>query len=417
MNTQSSTENRIIVVLGAGRTGTSLLTRILNILGMSLSEKEVPLSEQNPAGFFEDAEIVEIQKNFLSKLSCHPYLPFPVDFLKNQNISSFHNDVHSIVFKNINKTSTIWGFKDPRTPNLLPIWTRVFNKYKIVPKYVLTVRNPQSTVVSLHKQYGDSPQIAELTWLHRNCEALYHTGGNCFIVHYEDWFSEKAAMIGSQLLQYTGLAEYWGNERSVSDAMNDCVKPQLNRAVYNDYEIKNRYVIKLYSVLQNCHGDSFDRRKLMDVVVECRKAMAEFSGWPMMAQQFYRQQNRSVNQKTKKKLEAVEPKLQKSYEEKVQYVGDIQKYIIECKDLSDQNEHLRIRLSVKAKELQDTQRKLEAIEPELDRNRKELFTLKTSTSFKVGLILVKAVVKPGKNTLLFPLYLLRVLLASRAVKN
>jgi len=384
---------------------------------MDSSKKTRPSAEHNPDGIFEDDAIVKYQMEILSNLGNHAYLPLMDNFLQERTINQFIKELRDLVLENISASRTLWGFKDPRTPSLLPLWMRVFNTGKIIPTYILTVRDPKAVVSSMHKQYGDSPQIAELTWLHRNCEALYHTGGNCFIVHYEDWFSEKAAMIGSQLLQYTGLAEYWGNERSVSDAMSDCVKPQLNRAVYNDYEIKNRYVIKLYSVLQNCHGDSFDRRKLMDVVVECRKAMAEFSGWPMMAQQFYRQQNRSVNQNTKKKLEAVEPILQKSYEEKVQYVGDIQKYIIECKDLSDQNEHLRIRLSVKAKELQDTQRKLEAIEPELDRNRKELFTLKTSTSFKVGLILVKAVVKPGKNTILFPLYLLRVLLASRAVKN
>ncbi len=381
MGNQSVRKDKIIVVLGAGRTGTSLLTNILNRLGMSISKSEIPLSEQNPVGFFEDADIVAAHKEILSILRCHAYFPLPEDFIKNQGINSYVFKLKNIVLDNINKTSSLWGFKDPRTPSLLPLWMRVFNSGKITPIYILSVRNPKSMVASMHKQYSASPQIAELTWLHRTCEALYQTGGNCFIVHYEDWFTEKASEVGKQLLQYTGLDKFWNKASNVSDTVAGVVKPNLNRAVYNDYEVKNHYVLKLYNVLLQCHGDQFDRQALRDVVMECRKGMSEFSGWAMEAQCFFKQ----------------------SYKNKTKAVFETNKYLMKCKDLTDENKRLKIHITVKQKECEVLQRKN--------------FNIETTTSFRVGQIFVNAVAKPGKNTLLFPFYLLRTFLSSRVVSK
>jgi len=50
----------------------------------------------------------------------------------------------------------------------------------------------------------------ELFWLTRYTEALHNSGGNCFIIHHEDWFTGKGPDIAHQLLEFTGLADSVG---------------------------------------------------------------------------------------------------------------------------------------------------------------------------------------------------------------
>ncbi|MBL4903758.1 MAG: hypothetical protein JKY62_14070 [Desulfocapsa sp.] len=425
MITDNNPQKEIIVILGAGRTGTSLLTKLLVGLGMSISPNLIPLSEQNTEGFFEDKEIVTTHINLLSFLKSHPYLPLNKDFLKTKGISSFINRLLEITHKNINSTKTLWGFKDPRTLILLPLWMRVFNSGKIIPRYILTVRDPRSVVESMHKQYNDSTEIAELSWLLRNCEALYQTGGNCFVVHYEDWFTENASVVAKHILSFTGLDRFWDKEKNVKEAIGKIVKPNLNRAVYNDYVVRNRYVIKLYDALLNCRGDQFDRQALMDVVMECRKAMDEFSGWAIEAQGIFKQK-RNLQSSNKSQFNHDSAKL----------VLEANKRLQDLKDSDDENKNFRIKISMQSKELksmkeqkEQKEQKIEQMQQVMQNKNKQLkkikirnktqqekiFTLRTSTSFQLGQILINAVAKPGKNTILLPFYLARTLLSSRVV--
>ncbi|MCP3928205.1 MAG: hypothetical protein GY705_03785, partial [Bacteroidetes bacterium] len=192
-----------------------------------------------------------------------------------------------------------------------------------------------------------------------------------------------ASGIAEQLLSYTGLTAFMDKAGSIAGALPDVIKPNLNCAVYSDYKIQNRYVSKLYEQLQQCKGGRFDRKALMDVVMECRRAISEFSGWSELAQELHKQAARPAGNTSS---------------------------LIMVKDYSDKNEHLRITLSVRDKELKKAQMTLK-------KEQQKIFTLKISTSYQVGQVFVKAVTKPGKNTLFFPFYLFRILLASRAVKS
>ena len=49
------TENqKVVIVVGAGRSGTSTITRGLSALGIELGDNLKPGSAKNPKGFFED---------------------------------------------------------------------------------------------------------------------------------------------------------------------------------------------------------------------------------------------------------------------------------------------------------------------------------------------------------------------------
>ena len=413
--------NQIIVVLGSGRSGTSLLMQILENFGMSTSTNMIPAKEQTPTGAYEDREIFQIQNGFIGSVTPHA-MPMPADWEKNENLVEVTKQLQNIIADRIEESSTIFGFKDPKTSMLIPMWTRIFNAMNLTPKYILTVRQPTSVITSMGRQYNTNTAVSELFWLTRYTEALHHTGSNCFIVHYEDWFSNKGPEIVNQILEFSGLANYFGSN-NIKETLEKIVQPNLNRAVFNEYDVKNRYVLKLYNQLLQCRGDQFDRNELMRVVMECRKAMDEFSGWEVEAQRFFQLYVTSTKNKNnivtsnKNKNNHLKRKLEK-------LVLEVNSYLQKCKDLEDSNENLRIKISIQAKETTKqakettkSKQELKKIQNDIKRNRKELFTVKTSTSFQVGQILVNAVAKPGKNTLLFPFYLLRLILASRVVKN
>lgn len=274
---------KVIVVLSAGRSGTSLLMNALGEMGMRLSENMNPARLENPEGFFEDAEIVEINRKLNHDLNFNPTLPPPAGWLESSATREAVNKLSHIITARVASSNVIWGFKDPRTSFFVPLWMQVFNIAKVVPIFVLAVRDPASVAASFRRQYNTKESFAELIWLQRNCGAIYHTAADCFIVHYEEWFNQPTEL-GRRLLNYTGLAEFSG-ATNPEDRLAELVKPNLNRAQFEDYSIQNQWVAKLYDQLRRCNGSNFDRTPLLDVVKECRSVMQQFIPWAYVSQQ------------------------------------------------------------------------------------------------------------------------------------
>jgi hypothetical protein len=115
---------RVIVVLSAGRSGTSLLMKALGFMGMKLSENMIPGSAGNPEGFFEDAAIVEVHKQLIDDLGTQPTLPLPQGWLESEATKKARRKLREILESNLEDSNGIWGFKDPRTVSFLPAQCR-----------------------------------------------------------------------------------------------------------------------------------------------------------------------------------------------------------------------------------------------------------------------------------------------------
>jgi hypothetical protein len=274
--------NRIVVVLGSGRSGTSLLMQTLHALGMEVSDDLTEASVANPIGPFEDKEIFDLQSSLIQELGGHVAAPMPDDWLKDKLVFRAMTQLEALIQNRLEKVNGLFGFKDPKTSMLIPLWVRLFNKMKLTPAYVLAVRDPGSTVASFLMQYNQPADMAELVWLVRMVETINNTAADCFVMHYEDWFAEPLPLAQS-LLNYTGLDETFKGD--LTELLAQKVKPNLNRAGKDDYEIQNPYIKKLYSALQHCRGADFDRDSLMSVVKECRQTMEGFKGWYQLAHQ------------------------------------------------------------------------------------------------------------------------------------
>lgn len=250
--------------------------QVLAGLGMKLSENLIGPHHENPDGFFEDAEIVELHKQLFADLGAKPIYPLPQGWLSSDVVRPYYEKTKGIVEKNLEMTSGIWGFKDPRVTSILPLWLGTFKSMWVIPVFVLAVREPGAAIRSLVRQTGLPGELAELIWLFRVCDALHNCSGNCAIVHYEEWFSapQKTA---------DDLAAFVGLNAGAVTVLDQIIKPNLNRSIHEEYKIGNSMVRKLYDVLKDCRGSNFDRDRLMACVRECCQAIDDFSGWSSVA--------------------------------------------------------------------------------------------------------------------------------------
>lgn len=365
MTTDNRLNRKALIVLSAGRSGTSLLMQVLQAMGLRLSENLIAPQWENPNGFFEDVEIVELHKDLLSQLGASQNLPLPAGWKSHEVIKTFRPAIRSLLERQLSKDDRLWGFKDPRTCSLLPVWLEVMRSLWVTPVFVLAVRRPEVAVHSMIKQAPTlSSELAELIWLIRTCDALRNTSGSCFIAHYEDWFSDPVRL-SEDLLKYTGLADgYRGNIREM---LEEIIKPNLNRSVHEPYEIKNKFVLVLYSALQECRGANFDGKRLMQTVTECQRAIEGFKGWYIEALKSAgdnKVRNRlggALNEEQGRTVE-LEKSLKQVQDEREELVLAAEKvtlknneYLKEILALSRRNEELRIRVDTLSSLVADAQ--------------------------------------------------------------
>lgn len=447
-------QNRPVIVLGPGRSGTSMLMSVLEEMGVStVSGTSTVTGDQNPEGDYEDRELVAINHEILKKIGGHPYLPVPDNFLDMFNSRRYIGSIREVVSVRMAEVNR-WAFKDPLTASLMPLWVRVFNTEKLAPIYLLAVRDPAAVAVSMNRQYDDSFIMAELVWLIRVCDALFHTGGNCMIVHYEDFFSDKADSLCRELQGYIYPEGHLAGSDFVSTTK---VKPALNRSAYSEYQVQNPLVRKLYLELSKCRGADFDRAGLMSVVLECRSAMHQFGGWAELALTFYKKSNAlrvaADAQGKREPQAAVDERIASALEQaQVENADFLQKQIT----LEEELRALRIELSEREKSVvefrkslqEERQRndvlikdnselraeslrlaKVEAQSSKLSRNisdvrqrlqgqrkkndqlSRKLFALRSSTSYQFSLLCVRAIRQPGKNTVMLPFRVFSLIVA------
>jgi hypothetical protein len=156
----------IVVVLGMHRGGTSVVTRALQTIGVSLGERLMPgVPGVNDKGFFEDLDIFNLNERLLNAVG---HMWHSISILKECDIDRLCEQGYlkeAIDLLHIkSKSAKIFGFKDPRTAKLLPFWLRVFKIGNFNARYVIVVRNPRSVVNSLLKRDGFAPEKSYLLW-------------------------------------------------------------------------------------------------------------------------------------------------------------------------------------------------------------------------------------------------------------
>ena len=179
MSTTSAQSPRAILVLGMHRSGTSAVTRVLNLLGADLGARLLPpVANNNVRGFWENAAIFEIHERLLATIgrSWCDVRGLPDGWLESDAASGAQAEIRQILQEEF-AASPLWAVKDPRLCWLAPLWLRTLAECGIEPAILFVVRHPLEVAASLHARDALSRERACLLWAHHLLAAELATRG------------------------------------------------------------------------------------------------------------------------------------------------------------------------------------------------------------------------------------------------
>ena len=181
-----------IVVLGMHRSGTSSVTRVLNLLGASLgAEDDLMRAFDNPSGHWESNELVAVNDRILA--AAGGSWQFPPRLAPGWERSAWAEELLpdlSATFDRVYAaTDPPWVWKDPRTCLTMPLWRRVIAD----PVVVLVVRNPRPVARSLQRRNGLRPGYGAALWEHYTRAAIAGSVGlPAVVVRFEDLLADAS---------------------------------------------------------------------------------------------------------------------------------------------------------------------------------------------------------------------------------
>jgi O-antigen biosynthesis protein len=159
-------QRRVLVVLGMHRSGTSALTRILNLLGVELGGPLLPPQPDNQTGFWEHADAVALDERLFAALgsSWQDPRPLPAKWWESGAARALRAEAVAILRSGLGAAPLV-GLKDPRLCRLLPFWLPAFDEAKLAPAFVILTRDPAAVAASLEARDHIGPWKAHLLWL------------------------------------------------------------------------------------------------------------------------------------------------------------------------------------------------------------------------------------------------------------
>lgn len=190
---------RVVVVLGMHNSGTSLLARAIALMGVELGRHVLTRESFEHApryDYWEHAQITEIQDRLLQTLDRYwnqerADWAIPDAAWRRPEVLAMKNELAEIVRRELAETPAVWGFKDPRTVRLMPLWRDLATVLRLDPLYLISLRDP-ATVATSFASKGQVPyELAERLWTRHYFEALqYSQGAPRLVTDYDAWFAD-----------------------------------------------------------------------------------------------------------------------------------------------------------------------------------------------------------------------------------
>jgi hypothetical protein len=220
-----------ICVLSVGRSGSSLATRVLNVLGVYLGDEGqlLPPTPDNQLGYWENEAIYRVNEEILQALGGTWYRPPELSsgWEMSPALEALRGRGRQALATLASAEAPRWGFKDPRTVILLPFWRQLVGRMD----YVICVRDVQAVISSVANtalKDAEGP-LTERLWLSVNARALAETVSERRVfVFYEDWF-EEPRRVAEMLAKFVNGAASEATPEAI-DAATRCFRRELRRA-------------------------------------------------------------------------------------------------------------------------------------------------------------------------------------------
>lgn len=244
-------KQKVVCVLGMHRSGTSMLTRIINLMGISLGNSEdiYQARTDNPEGFWEHGKIVSVHDGILSVLgsSWESTVPLPDKWWELLEVKEYKKELVKIIndqFIDI----PIWAFKDPRTCIMMPLWKEIFDELNLEPVFIIPIRNPIDIASSIKKRDRIPLNQGIRLWYYYMINILEGTKNyNRLFINYDD-------IIENIEINLTKLTDFL--KISVSEDIRThiigSVKPNLRHNRSHKNELKSIAGKQVYGLYELC---------------------------------------------------------------------------------------------------------------------------------------------------------------------
>jgi glycosyltransferase involved in cell wall biosynthesis len=188
---------KAIIVLGMHRSGTSVATRILNMLGAEVAANLMQPTAENPSGYWESENVAKFNNRLLhlANSTWKTDTPLPENLFEQASFVALQQEAIELINSEF-PTARTFVLKCPRLCLLLPFWRIVLKKANIDPFVLMIVRNPEKVAVSLAARMDfptmkaaaiNTPEKSALLWLRYVLDAEKHS--RCLpriVITYED---------------------------------------------------------------------------------------------------------------------------------------------------------------------------------------------------------------------------------------
>lgn len=183
----TAADREFIMVLGVHRSGTSALTRVLNLLGAKLPKHIMAAGPSNEKGHWEPERLVDLHDELLAEAGTRwdDLNRFPTTIAP-ERLAYYKAEIVRILVEEYGDTA-LSVVKDPRMSRMIPLWLEVLDAMGAQARFVISLRHPLEVARSLEKRNGLSLAHGCLLWLH---DLLYveHDSRSArrIFVHYHD---------------------------------------------------------------------------------------------------------------------------------------------------------------------------------------------------------------------------------------
>jgi hypothetical protein len=149
-------DRSLVLVAGSGRSGTSLVSGILQRLGYHVPAPEVPADDTNPRGFAESQWVVDFHAALLKRARVQVSDARPGAWAITADIcleDEVQRQLQTWLEQQYGQAEHVL-IKDPRLSWFLPLWQRSAEAIGVTPRFVTMLRHPAAVVDSKQRSYG-----------------------------------------------------------------------------------------------------------------------------------------------------------------------------------------------------------------------------------------------------------------------
>ena len=276
-----------ILVVGMHRSGTSMLTRVLSLVGCDLPKtlmKAVP--NNNQAGFWESQPIADLNDDILASAGSawDDWRAFDSGWYASPVADEFRERAQALLHEEFGN-SRLFVLKDPRICRLLPFWNEVVRDFGARRFVVSPIRNPLDVAMSLEARDGPHDSIGHLLWLRNVLDAeICSRNLTRSYLRYETLLSEAHNVI-DMLGRSLGVS--WPRRVSVDAQMeiDEFISPEFHHYRSDDLKLLtnprfSRWITSSFEIFDRwCGGEvrETDTAKLGQIRAAFDAATAIFS--------------------------------------------------------------------------------------------------------------------------------------------